>query len=131
MDLRALVVGSGVTAAAVLACWFGSLPAFAYVSVALGPLVAGFVSESRESKAFEGVAAIGAGYLLAILGMAVGHFLLFDALPLRWRADAAFTTLVLGGGAFVLLVPVSCVLGAVMASAGAFLRGLGTGPTVR
>jgi hypothetical protein len=130
MDLRAIVVGSVVTAAVVVVCWFGRLPAFVYLSVCLGPFVAGFLSRSRESKAFEGVAAIGAGYLLAIVALAVGHFVLFDALPLVWRADAAFTTLVLGAGAFILFVPVSCVLGAVMAAAGSFIRTQTGGSTV-
>ena len=82
---------------------------------------------SRESKAFEGVAAIGAGYLLALVLLAAGHFLLFDALPFRWRADAAFTTLVLGGGAFVLFVPASCVVGAVLGGVGPALREMADG----
>lgn len=127
MDTRAIVAGSVVTAVAVSICWFGSLPVSAYVSAGLGPLTAGFLSRSRESKAFEGVAAIGAGYLLALVLLAAGHFLLFDALPFRWRADAAFTTLVLGGGAFVLFVPASCVVGAVLGGVGSALREMSDG----
>lgn len=124
MDGRAIVVGVVLTAAAVLLAWFASLPVGAYLLAGVGPFVAGFLSRSVDSKAFEGVAAVGGGYLLAIAGLAVGNYYVADALPPEWRFDVAFTTVILGSFAFIMTVPVSCVVGAVLGVLGAYVNGL-------
>ena len=122
MDGRAIVVGVVLTAAAIVGTWFGRLPFQFVVFAGIGPFVAGFVSRSVESKAFEGVAAIGGGYLLGVFGLAVGRYLLFPQLPFRWQIDVAITTALLATIAAVFTIPMSCVAGALLGSAGGFIR---------
>lgn len=122
MDGRAIVTGVVLTAAAIILAWFGNLPIWAYLLAGVGPFVAGFLSRSTDSKAFEGVAAVGGGYLLAIAGLAVGNYAVADALPPEWRFDVAFTTVILGSFAFVMSVPVSCVVGAALGVLGSYVN---------
>lgn len=122
MDGRAIVVGILLTAAAIAGTWFGRLP-FSFVALAgLGPLVAGFVSRSTDSKAFEGVASVFGGFLLAIVLLSVGRYLLFPQLPFRWQIDVAITTALIATIAAVFTIPMCCVAGAVLGNAGAFAR---------
>ncbi|AEN05303.1 hypothetical protein [Halolamina sp.] len=122
MDNRAIFVGVLLTATAIIATWFGRLPFQFVVFAGVGPFVAGFVSRSVDSKAFEGVAAIGGGYLLGVVGLAVGRYLLFPQLPFRWQIDVAITTALLATIAAVFTIPMSCVAGALLGGAGAFTR---------
>lgn len=122
MDRRAVAVGAVLCVAAVLGTWYGRLPMGLFLTVFVGPAVAGFLSESRESKAFDGVAAMGGGLALSLVGLIVINFLTFTALPLVWRVDAAFTTLVVGLVLALFFVPICCVGGAVCAGAGGLLR---------
>jgi hypothetical protein len=122
MDTRAILIGLLVTTAAITLTWFGRLP-FQFVAVAgLGPIVAGFMSRSTDSKAFEGVAAIGGGYLLAIPVLAIGRYLLFPELSFRWQIDVAVTTMLFATIGAIFAIPVSCIAGAALGGVGAFLR---------
>ena len=122
MDKRAILVGVLLTAGAITGTWFARLP-FQFVAFAFaGPFVAGFLSRSTDSKAFEGVAAIGGGYLVGVFALAVGRYLLFPQLPFRWQIDVAITTALLATIAAIFTIPMSCVAGAVFGGAGAFAR---------
>lgn len=122
MDRRAVAVGAALTAAIILVVWFARLPMTLFGLVFLGPFAAGLASQSRESKAFEGVASMASGMGLALAGLVVGHFLQFDALPLVWRFDAAFTTLIIGLMAAIFFIPMCCVAGAVFGGVGGVVR---------
>jgi hypothetical protein len=124
MDTRAIAVGVLLTAAAIAITWFGRLPFQFVVFAGIGPVAAGFLSRSVDSKAFEGVAAVGGGYLLAVVVLTVGRFLLFPQLPLRWQVDVAVTTALFAVIGAVFAIPLSCVAGAVLGGAGAALSEL-------
>jgi len=73
VDGRVIVVGLVVTAVAILVTWFGRFP-FSFVGfAALGPFVAGFLSRSTDSKAFEGVASVFGAFVLAIFLLSLGR----------------------------------------------------------
>lgn len=122
MDKRAIVVGVLLTTAAIAITWFARLPLQLVVFAGVGPIVAGFMSRSTDSKAFEGVAAIGGGFILAIFVLSAGRFLLFPELPFRWQIDVAITTALFATIGAIFAIPLSCVAGAVLGGFGAFLR---------
>jgi hypothetical protein len=122
MDLRAIVVGILLTAAAIVITWFGRFPLSFVGFAAVGPFVAGFLSRSTDSKAFEGVASVFGGFLLAIFLLSLGRYLLFPQLPFRWQIDVAITTALIASIAAVFTIPLCCVAGAVLGSAGSFTR---------
>lgn len=124
MDRRAAAVGAALTAGSILVVWFGQFPWGFFVLAGIGPLVAGFLSRSREVKAAEGVAAIGLGFLLAIAGLVLGRVVIYQRLPLRWLVDVAFSTALMAGIFTLFLVPVCATVGAVLGVAGAFARGV-------
>lgn len=122
MDGRAIVVGILLTAAVIAGTWFSRIP-FGYVAfAAVGPLVAGFLSRSTDSKAFEGVASVFGGFLLAICLLSLGRYLLFPQLPFRWQIDVAITTALIATIAAIFTIPLCCVAGALLGGAGALVR---------
>jgi hypothetical protein len=122
MDRRVIVVVGLLTTAGIAITWFGRLPFQFVVFTGVGPVVAGFLSRSTDSKAFEGVAAIGGGYLLAVIVLAVGRFFRFPQLPFWWQIDVAVTTALLAMIGAIFAIPLSCVAGAVLGVGGASLR---------
>jgi hypothetical protein len=122
MDNRAITVGILLTTAAIAITWFGRLPFQLAAFAGVGPVVAGFLSRSTDSKAFEGVAAIGGGYLLGVFVLAIGRFFLFPQLPFRWQIDVAITTALFATIGAIFAIPMSCVAGAVLGGVGASLR---------
>ncbi len=131
MDKRAIAVGILLTTLGIAVTWFGRLPLQLVATAFVGPVVAGYLSRSPDSKAFEGVASIGGGYLLAVFVLAIGRYFMFPQLPFRWQIDVAITTALFAVIGAIFAIPLSCVCGAVLGGFGAFLRELvDGGPTV-